>query len=199
MLNKPIGNYFPQSLIHKKSFLRTPVFFVILIGLMVIIILLSVLKFYKSKETVVVNNDVTTKVDTNITASKDTSNKDIESDTVSVTNKEEEVKKEPEEKTEETVTKEADKKEPVLESKSLGFISDKKQFVLFSEPDGYYVQIGAYKEKSKADEKLKLLTNNNIKGTVTEADLKEKGIFYRVRAGAFKSPEEAKEITVKIE
>jgi len=25
--------------------------------------------------------------------------------------------------------------------------------VLFSEPDGYYVQIGSYKEKSKADEK----------------------------------------------
>ena len=46
---------------------------------------------------------------------------------------------------------------------------------------------------------IKLLEKNNIKGKVYEVDLKEKGIFFRVRAGVFASPEEAKAKTVKIE
>ena len=46
---------------------------------------------------------------------------------------------------------------------------------------------------------LLLLTRQNIKGAVVEVDLKEKGIYYRVRAGAFKSEEEAKQVTTKLE
>lgn len=197
-LNKNSFSDFKQHSVEpKKNFLRTPVFFLILIGLMVIIIVLSVLKFYKSSETVVVSNDVYTKVDTNVSVNKDTLKENNQGDTTKNTEKDENLN-EPI-KTEEIKTKEVAKTETPLESKNLGYISDKKQFVLFSEPDGYYVQIGSYKEKSKADEKLKILKNNNIKGAVTEADLKEKGIFYRVRAGAFKTPEEAKEIAGKIE
>ncbi|HWQ82878.1 MAG TPA: tetratricopeptide repeat protein [Ignavibacteria bacterium] len=79
------------------------------------------------------------------------------------------------------------------ESKFLGYLSDKQKFALFSEQDGYYVQIGSFKEKSAAEEKLKLLKENNIKGMVFEADLKEKGLYFRVRAGAFETPEIAKE------
>jgi cell division septation protein DedD len=100
---------------------------------------------------------------------------------------------------EEVKKEEPPKQNAELTTRNLGFISEKKQFVLFSEPDGYYVQIGSYKEKPKADEKLKLLDKNNIKGKVIETDLKEKGIFYRVRAGVFTTPEEAREKTIKIE
>ena len=71
--------------------------------------------------------------------------------------------------------------------------------MLFSEPDGYYVQIGSFKERNKAEEKLNMLKKKNVKGVIAEADLKEKGIFYRVRAGAFKSEEEARQVTLKLE
>lgn len=101
--------------------------------------------------------------------------------------------------TEETTAKDEQKNETAApqtkqgESKFLGYLSDKQKFALFSEQDGYYVQIGSFKEKSAAEEKLKLLKENNIKGMVFEADLKEKGVYFRVRAGAFETPEIAKE------
>lgn len=101
--------------------------------------------------------------------------------------------------TEDTTAKDEQKNETAVlqtkqgESKFLGYLSDKQKFALFSEQDGYYVQIGSFKEKSAAEEKLKLLKENNIKGMVFEADLKEKGVYFRVRAGAFETPEMAKE------
>jgi len=101
--------------------------------------------------------------------------------------------------TEETTAKDEQKNETPApqtkqgESKFLGYLSGKQKFALFSEQDGYYVQIGSFKEKSAAEEKLRLLKENNIKGMIFEADLKEKGVYFRVRAGAFESPEKAKE------
>lgn len=191
-----------ESFLHtqeeKKTFLRSPVFFIILIGLMGIIILLSVLKFFKSQESQIVNVPTEIKVDSTAVNNSDTLKESIK-DTAKIPEpKKEEVKQE-EPKKEEVKKEELPKQNTELTTKNLGFISDKKQFVLFSEPDGYYVQIGSYKEKSKADEKLKLLEKNNIKGKVYEVDLKEKGIFFRVRAGVFASPEEAKSKTVRIE
>ena len=181
----------------KGGFLRGPVFFIILIGLMGIIILLSVLKFFKSQENQIVNVPVEVKVDSAVTKSTDTV-KSVKSDTIARTETKTEQKKE-EVKKEEIKKEEPEKKSPELTTKNLGFISDKKQFVLFSEPDGYYVQIGSYKEKSKADEKMRFLEKNKVKGKVFEVDLKEKGIYYRVRAGVFATPEEAKEKTIRIE
>jgi len=191
------GNSIPKRDEQKKSFLRSPIFFIIIIVLMAVIILLSVLKFFKSQDNQIVNKPVETIVDSNLVKKTDTLKEEIK-DTLSQQESEKVTEKEPVTKTEE-VKKEEVKKEEVLTTKNLGYLSDKKQFVLFSEPDGYYVQIGSYKEKSKAEDKLKILTQNNIKGKVSEVDLKEKGIFYRVRAGVFSSPEEAKEKTIKIE
>lgn len=202
------SNYYIPEEKEKGSFLRSPVFFIILIGLMGIIILLSVLKFFKSQENQIVNVQTEVKIDSNSTKSNDTVKavtkdtafkKETEKkDSIKTTEvKKEEPKKEEPKK--EEPKKEETKKTPELTTKNLGYISDKKQFVLFSEPDGYYVQIGSYKEKSKADEKLRLLEKNKVKGKVSEVDLKEKGIFYRVRAGVFATPEEAKEKTLKIE
>lgn len=189
---------FLQTQEEKKSFLRSPVFFIILIGLMGIIILLSVLKFFKSQESQIVNIPTEVKVDSAVLKNTDTLKEETKDTVKESETKTEEVKKE-EPKKEEVKKEEPPKQNTELTTKNLGFISEKKQFVLFSEPDGYYVQIGSYKEKTKADEKLKLLEKNNIKGKVYEVDLKEKGIFFRVRAGVFATPEDAKAKTVKIE
>jgi len=198
--NPPARKPFTQAPQEKKSFLRSPVFFIILIGLMGAIILLSVLKFFKTQDNQIVNVPTEVKIDSNALKNTDTV-KAITKDTASQKEPETEVAetKTEEVKKEETKKEEPQKKAPELTTKNLGFISDKKQFVLFSEPDGYYVQIGSYKEKSKADEKLRLLEKSKVKGKVYEVDLKEKGIFYRVRAGVFATPEEAKEKTIRIE
>jgi hypothetical protein len=135
-----------------------------------------------------VNTQVDVKVDSAIVKKTDTLKGELK-DTLSKVEPEKEAVTE--KKQEEVKKEEPPKQNAELTTKNLGFISDKKQFVLFSEPDGYYVQIGSYK--------LKLLEKNNIKGKVVEADLKEKGTFYRVRAGVFSSPEEAREKTIKIE
>lgn len=169
----------------KKSLFTSPLFFTSVFVFIVAIILLTVLKLQNTYET----QPVTT-----------------------LTNQEEpqhevndeprkEVKEEPKEEIKQEIKE--DNKEtqnpPVLESRNLGFIGSKQSFVLFREPDGYYVQIGSFKEKSKAEERLKILTGQNIKSAIVEADLKEKGIYYRVRAGAFKNEEEAKQVTTKLE
>jgi len=192
----PNSKHMVKSVEEKRSFLRSPIFFIILILLMGIIILLSVVKFFDSQENQQVNTQVDVKVDSAIVKKTDTLKVELK-DTLSKVEPEKEAVTE--KKQEEVKKEEPPKQNAELTTKNLGFISDKKQFVLFSEPDGYYVQIGSYKEKSKADEKLKLLEKNNIKGKVVEADLKEKGTFYRVRAGVFSSPEEAREKTIKIE
>ena len=186
------SKYVPKREEKRRSFLRSPVFFIILIFLMAIIILLSVLKFFKSRENQIVNIPAEIKVDSSTVKNTDTL-KEVIKDTV--TQKQQIEKSETyideEMKPDNVPTKEV-KPETKLTTKNFGYISDKKQFVLFSEPDGYYVQIGSYKEKSKADEKLKLLEKNGLKGKISEVDLKEKGIFYRVRVGVFLTPEEAK-------
>ena len=199
--SEPGNNYISYGAEEKKSFLKSPLFFIILIFILVIIILFSVLNFFNSQYNQIVNNPVEVKTDSNNVKNSDTlkeENKDTVTQKESGTDVES-AKKPDEEIKQENVTNKDTKPEAELTIKNLGYISDKKQFVLFSEPDGYYVQIGSYKEIEKANYKLKLLEKNNIKGKVTEVDLKEKGIFYRVRAGVFSTPEEAKEKTVKIE
>jgi len=193
---EPAGIRQSETVEEKKSFLKSPLFFIILILIIGIVILLSVVKFFDTQENQISNAPTDRKADSTIVKKTDSVKADTKD---TVTQKEPEEKEAKETKKEEVKTEEPVKQNTELTSKNLGFISDKKQFVLFSEPDGYYVQMGSYKEKTKADEKLKLLEKNNIKGKVTEADLKEKGIFYRVRAGVFKTPEEAKEKTIKLE
>ncbi len=115
-----------------------------------------------------------------------TENKEQKSDTATKT----------EQKTD-TEKKTAETKQP--ESKFLGYLTDKQKFALFSEPDGYYVQIGSYKDRAAANEHFGFLKKNNIKGSVFEANLGEKGVLFRVRAGAFESQEKAREVMSKFE
>ena len=175
---------------NKKSFLKSPLFYLIVIILFVAILIPLVIKINYTDEknnvaTITKQEDVEREI-------KDEPKEEVKEETKAEENKvpKQEVKEEP---------KNEEIKQPVLESKNLGFIGNKQKFVLFSEQDGYYVQIGSFKEKSKAEDKLKLLNKNNIKGAIVETDLKEKGIFYRVRAGAFQSEDEAKQVTLKLE
>ncbi|HLT23918.1 MAG TPA: SPOR domain-containing protein [Ignavibacteria bacterium] len=59
--------------------------------------------------------------------------------------------------------------------------------------EGFYIQTGSFKDKSVADSKAKQIKANGKTVAVKEADLGEKGIYYRVRIGLFKTQEEAKE------
>jgi nucleoid DNA-binding protein/cell division septation protein DedD len=59
--------------------------------------------------------------------------------------------------------------------------------------EGFYIQTGSYKDKSIADSKAKLIKANGKNVAVKEADLGDKGTYYRVRIGVFKTQEEAKE------
>ncbi len=187
-----------KSVPEKKSFFTSPLFFVSVIVLIIVIVILAVFKlqYTEEKQPVVTN----TNQEEPKQEPKEEPKEEAKEEPKEVVK--EEVKEEPKEEVKEDTkeaTKTTEQKQPVLESKNLGFIGSKQSFVLFSEPDGYYVQIGSFKEKAKAEEKMKLLKKNNIKGAVVEADLKEKGIYYRVRAGAFKSEEEAKQVTLKLE
>ncbi|MCE1164866.1 MAG: SPOR domain-containing protein, partial [Bacteroidetes bacterium] len=136
-----------------------------------------------------------------LTAAKDsaapkTVTEEQKKDTAAITEQKSEEKNEPK-KEENGVTKKEEPKQ--TETKFLGYLSDKQNFALFSEPDGYYVQIGSFKDKAAAYEKLNFLKERNVKGNVFEADIKEKGLLYRVRAGAFESQEKAKEVMQKFE
>ena len=59
--------------------------------------------------------------------------------------------------------------------------------------EGFYIQTGSFKDKSVADSKAKLIKPNGKTVAVKEADLGDKGTYYRVRIGVFKTQEEAKE------
>jgi tetratricopeptide (TPR) repeat protein len=172
-----------------KNWYSSPIFYIIVIG---IILLAGLYTAYYLVTKFEPTNIVT--VNTVDTANKTT---DKIKDTVSNPQT-----SEPEEKT--TIKAEQNngtetKVEKTTESKFLGYLSEKNKFALFSEPDGFYVQIGSFKDKSAADECLKLLTDNNVKGAVFKADLEEKGILYRVRAGAFGTQEEAKKVMSELE
>ena len=109
------------------------------------------------------------------------------------------VKQEPvREETKKETAKEEPKQDLTLPH-TLGFISQKQKFILIQEKDGYWIQAGSYKEKSKAEIILSQIEKKGIKGEIKEADLGEKGIYYRVRFGSFGSQEEAKQKTTGLE
>ena len=71
-------------------------------------------------------------------------------------------------------------------------------FVIMQTSGGFYIQTGSYKEKSVAEKRVSIYTKAGMTSFVTEADLGEKGTFYRVRIGAFKTLEEAKSEAAKL-
>ena len=113
----------------------------------------------------------------------------------------EQVKKEESEN--ETVKEENIQETPVTESpatpKTIGFISDKRKFMMFRETDGFWVQVGSFKDKTNAQNMLGILEKNGLKARITEADLGTIGVFFRVRAGSFSSQEDAKGNTIRLE
>ncbi|HRE41252.1 MAG TPA: SPOR domain-containing protein [Ignavibacteria bacterium] len=58
--------------------------------------------------------------------------------------------------------------------------------------EGVYIQTGSYKSKTDADKKAATLQKSGLNIIVKEANLGEKGIWFRVRAGKFSTVEEAK-------
>ena len=74
-----------------------------------------------------------------------------------------------------------------------------KNFVVINEKDGIYLQVASLKEKSSADSKAASINKKGVSAKVIEADLGEKGKYYRVRIGPFKNIDEAKTAANKIE
>lgn len=179
-----------------KGFIGSPYFFVTLIVLILAVISLVVVRLYLNEEPRTVTENT---VQQNNGQGKEERNQINESKEQQTPTENEKIESVPEDKQSKDEPKQELNTQPVLESKNLGLIGSKQTFVLFSEPDGYYVQIGSFKEKSKAEVKLNSLKKKNVNGIIVEADLKEKGIYYRVRAGSFKSEDEAKQVTLKLE
>jgi Flp pilus assembly protein TadD/cell division septation protein DedD len=196
-----------QKAKNRLELIRSPVFLTVLILGILLVAFITVYQFIgtNKQETVSTSNpdSQTVKAEQKGDSLKDTK------DTTSVAKEESESDKEEETgKTEETPEQETVKEETVKEetappvketvkqesvSQTQGYISDKKKFLLISEKEGFFVQVGSYKEKSKAEEIAKGFTSKGIKAFVTEVDIKEKGIYYRVKTGAFSSVEEAKQ------
>ncbi|MCB0720860.1 MAG: SPOR domain-containing protein [Ignavibacteriae bacterium] len=65
-------------------------------------------------------------------------------------------------------------------------------------PDGIYIQTASFKTKSDADKSASKISAGNKKVSVVQADLGEKGTYYRVRIGKFASMEEAREFAGKL-
>ncbi len=55
---------------------------------------------------------------------------------------------------------------------------------------GFFVQVASFKEKAKAEVAAQNLRKNGFSVRIQSADLKEKGIWYRVEIGPFASEEE---------
>jgi len=74
-----------------------------------------------------------------------------------------------------------------------------KNFVVIKESDGIYLQVASLKEKSSADTRAGMINKKGINVKVIEADLGNKGKYYRIRVGPFKTMDEAKTEANKIE
>jgi len=182
-----------------------PILKAVFISIILILFVIGLIYFIKSlipdvkkgTETLLDTNNLTSKYlasesDTNASSNKDTITNKNDKDSIKEKSPLQEEKKET---VEEKPVTQNEKQEPIKEelpSKNLGYLSSKNKFVLLSEKDGYYVQLSSYKDKKSAEKDLILFKAKNIPVNIYEADLKEKGIYYRVRAGAFSSEEEAR-------
>jgi len=151
----------------------------------------------KDAETLLDTNNLkskylTSESDTNAMNNNDTITNKNDKDSIKEKSPLQEEKKETVEEKPITTNEKQETIKEELPSKNLGYLSLKNKFVLFSEKDGYYVQLSSYKDKKSAEKDLILFKAKNIPVNIYEADLKEKGIYYRVRAGAFSSEEEAR-------
>jgi|GEM_PF-1110853 len=196
-----VHDYEEQKVRKRLEFFSSPVFLVIIILAILVVVFTALYQIIGINRQESGIDNITGSKDTEAVKSGQTSDSlnGKTEDSASVTKEEETISEnETVEEVKETVPEETPPpvKETVQQetvSKTLGFISDKKKFILLAENDGYYVQVGSYKEKSKAEEIVKELSGKGIKASVIEADLKEKGIYYRVRAGAFTDSDEAKQ------
>lgn len=77
-------------------------------------------------------------------------------------------------------------------------IEGRSDLILIYEGNKYYIQAGSFKDREAADTKSKQLSEKGIKSEIKEFDLKEKGIYFRVRVGTFDTPEAAKDYAKKM-
>ncbi len=103
------------------------------------------------------------------------------------------------EKTDKIETKEETKKKEIKEEKTVPNGTVIKGFVVINEKDGIYLQVASLKDKASADKKAEIINKKNVKTKVIEADLGDKGKYYRIRIGPFKNIEEAKIAANKID
>jgi cell division protein FtsN len=179
-----------------KSLFKSPLFIVPLIFIILLVITVSVYfvynKFYVKKlqtakqEITAVSKD-TVKSSGNIDSSqiKDTNavDKNAKTETKTEVKEESRQKEIKEEKTDKTVPD----------------VTMIKNFVVIKDKDGIYLQVASLKEKSSADTKAATINKKGIIAKVVEADLGEKGKYYRVRVGPFKNIDEAKTAANKID
>lgn len=64
--------------------------------------------------------------------------------------------------------------------------------------DGVFIQTGSFKSKADADKKAGALQKSGLTIQIKEANLGDKGVWFRVRAGKFSTVEEAKRNVAKL-
>jgi Flp pilus assembly protein TadD/cell division protein FtsN len=169
----------------KRSLMKSPLFVIPIVFIVIIIISAGayfVYNKYVGKRIQTTRQEVT--ADKNDTTKKSAN---IDSTQVRDTSISEENKKN---------IKETDKKTEKIVRSDVTMV---KNFVVINDKDGIYLQVASLKEKSSADSKAASINKKGVSAKVIEADLGEKGKYYRVRIGPFKNIEEAKTAANKIE
>lgn len=192
---------FPEE--EETGFFRTPLFFVLSTLLFLALFVFSVYWFILRQpemETAV----KTAADDTALVTRQDSAVNEATDKQESQPPAQETVKKEETEKTETSVeppkqTESASKEGDIKLPHTVGFFGTKKQFMLVEEKNGFFVQVGSFKDKEKADKKLKFLESKGIKAEIYSVELEGRGTFYRVRAGSFDNPDNAKAIAGKLQ
>jgi len=169
----------------KRSIMKSPLFVIPIVFIVIIIISAGayfVYNKYVGKKTQTTRQDVTAEKNDTIKKSAN-----IDSTQVKDTSTAAEDKKN---------IKETEKKTEKIVRSDVTMV---KNFVVINEKDGIYLQVASLKEKSSADSKAASINKKGVSAKVIEADLGEKGKYYRVRIGPFKNIDEAKTAANKIE
>jgi tetratricopeptide (TPR) repeat protein len=172
----------------KRNIFKSPIFIIFLIFIILVVFAVSAYIIYNkiyTKKLQTVKQEMTSELKDTVKSSGNIDSSQIK-DTISTT-------------TPKTETKEESQPKETKEEKVTTDVKMIKNFVVINEKDGIYLQVASLKEKSSADTKAASINKKNIKATVIEADLGSKGKYYRVKAGPFKTIDEAKTAANKIE
>lgn len=94
--------------------------------------------------------------------------------------------------------KQEESNQPVTNTPEEVIFDNSLNLAFIKASDGIYIQTASLKNKSDADRMASGISNGNKEVFVKEADLGDKGTYYRVRIGKFTTMDEAKEFAGKL-